>query len=322
MKTENLADKLKAGDPISLARAITMVENRNKGYQKLLASLYPLPKQSLKIGVTGSPGSGKSSLIERMISQLRKKGATVGVLAVDPSSPITGGALLGDRIRMIQHSNDADVFIRSIASRGQLGGLSDSTTEIIQLFEAAGKEVILVETVGVGQSEIEIVHAADVVLTVLTPASGDEIQIFKAGIIEITDIFVVNKADLGGAEIKVSEINSYFSPPAKPPVVIPVSAKTGEGIEALSEAVFAFTHAHKKRIADRGKKFQRNLVMKIILQKICDQIGADPELHGLLDSQGTGNPFEAAELIYNRLVRGGIDGQKDPAYRHRGSEPG
>ena len=240
MKTENIVEGLKAGDPISLARAITIVENRKKDYQKLLAALYPLQKQSLKIGVTGSPGSGKSSLIERMISQLRKRGATVGVLAVDPSSPITGGALLGDRIRMIQHSNDADVFIRSVASRGLLGGLSDSTAEIIQLFEAAGKEVILVETVGVGQSEIEIAHAADIVLTVLTPASGDEIQIFKAGIIEITDIFVVNKADLGGADTKISEINSYFSPPAKSPVVIPVSARTGVGIEALTKP---FSHS-------------------------------------------------------------------------------
>ena len=322
MKIEEIVNKLKTGDPISLAKAITIVENRKKEYGKLLAAVYPIKKRSLKIGVTGSPGSGKSSLIEKMVSHLRKKDVSIAVLAVDPSSPITGGAILGDRIRMTGLSNDAAVFIRSIASRGHLGGLSDSTLEIIQLFEAAGKDMILIETVGIGQSEVEIVHAVDVVLTVLTPAGGDEIQIFKAGIIEVTDIFVINKADLEGAETKITEIRSYFSPAEKPPIVIPVSARTGEGISALTDAVLEFSRSHKKRAVDREKIFQKNLVLKIILQKINDRIGADEELHRLLESEESGNPFVTAERIYARLTKGGIDGQKDPTHRHRSPESG
>lgn len=322
MKFEEIITKLKTGDPISLAKAITIVENRKNDYRQLLAALYPIEKRSLKIGVTGSPGSGKSSLIEKIISHLRKRNVSVAVLAVDPSSPITGGALLGDRIRMTGLSNDADVFIRSIASRGHLGGLSDSTLEIIQLFEAAGKDAILIETVGVGQSEVEIAYAADVVLTVLTPAGGDEIQIFKAGIIEVTDIFVINKADLEGAATKITEIGSYFSTAEKPPIVFPVSARTGEGIGALTDAVLDFAHSHKKRAIDRMKTFQRNLVLKITLQKISERIGDDGELSRLLEAEESGNPFATAEELYARLTKGGIDGQKDPAHRHRGPKSG
>lgn len=322
MKFEEIIHKLKTGDPISLAKAITIVENRKNEYGKLLASLYPIEKRSLKIGITGSPGSGKSSLIEKMVSHLRKRDLSVAVLAVDPSSPITGGALLGDRIRMTGLSNDAHVFIRSIANRGHLGGLSDSTLEIIRLFEAAGKDVIFIETVGVGQSEVEIAHAADVVLTVMTPSSGDEIQIFKAGIIEITDIFVINKADLEGAATKITEIRSYFSGAEKPPIVIPVSARTGEGTGALTDSVLDFARSHEKRAVDRENTFQRNLVLKIILQKINDRIGADEELRRLLESGESGDPFGTAEKIYARLTKGGIDGQKDPARRHRGPESG
>lgn len=322
MKFEEIVIRLKTGDPISLAKAITIVENRKNDYRQLLAALYPIEKRSLKIGVTGSPGSGKSSLIEKIVSHLRKRNLSVAVLAVDPSSPITGGALLGDRIRMTGLSNDSAVFIRSIASRGHLGGLSDSTLEIIQLFEAAGKDVILIETVGVGQSEVEIACAADMVLTVLTPAGGDEIQIFKAGIIEVTDIFVINKADLEGAETKIAEIGSYFSTAEKPPIVFPVSARTGEGIGALTDAVLDFAHSHKKRAIDRKKTFQRNLVLKLTLQKISERIGDDGELRRLLETEESGNPITTAEELFARLTKGGIGGQKDPAHRHRGTKSG
>jgi LAO/AO transport system kinase len=200
--------------------------------------------------------------------------------------------------------------------------LSDTTPEIVQLFEAAGKDVILIETVGIGQSEVEIAHEADVVLTVLTPAGGDEIQVFKAGIIEVTDIFVINKADLEGAETKITEIRSYFSPAEKPPIVIPVSARTGEGIGALTDAVLDFARSHTKRAADRDRIFHKNLVLEIILQKISDRIGADGELRRLLESEEPGNPFVTAERIYARLTKGGIDGQADPAHRHRGPGSG
>lgn len=165
---------------------------------------------SFKIGITGSPGSGKSTLIEKLIAELKKRKIPIGVLAFDPTSPISGGALLGDRIRMLQHSTDPNIFIRSLANRGHLGGLGRSVWEILQLLEAAGKEIIFIETVGVGQSEVEIAAVADVVLTVLTPEAGDDIQVLKAGIMEISDIFVINKSDLGGAENKLNEYRVFL----------------------------------------------------------------------------------------------------------------
>ena len=211
MNITELLSRLRQKDPVALAKAISIVENRRKDYKKLLESIYPLPGTPLKIGITGAPGSGKSSLIEKMIAGLKAQGLSIAVLAVDPSSPLSGGALLGDRLRMIQHSNDPNVFIRSIANRGHLGGLSLSTHEIIDLLQAAGKDVIIIETVGVGQSEVDIVNVADVVLMVINPDSGDEIQIFKAGIIEIADIFVVNKSDLGEATTR-SARSAIISP--------------------------------------------------------------------------------------------------------------
>ena len=238
MKVDEMILRVRQGDTLALAKAISQVENRKKDYKKLLEKIYPLPGRAFKIGITGAPGSGKSSLIDKMITGLKTRGLNIAVLAVDPSSPISGGALLGDRLRMIQHSNDANVFIRSIANRGYLGGLSLSTNEIIDLLQAAGKEIIIIETVGVGQSEVDIVNVADVVLFVLNPGSGDEIQIFKAGIIEIADIFVINKADLGGSETKISEIKNYFALAAKNPPIIATSAKEDQGIDELLDDPF------------------------------------------------------------------------------------
>ncbi len=210
MKIEEIIVKIQNSDPVALAKAITFVENRKKGYEKLLSAVHSQKKRSFKIGITGSPGSGKSTLIEKLIAELKKRKIPIGVLAFDPTSPISGGALLGDRIRMLQHSTDPNIFIRSLANRGHLGGLGRSVWEILQLLEAAGKEIIFIETVGVGQSEVEIAAVADVVLTVLTPEAGDDIQVLKAGIMEISDIFVINKSDLGGAENKLNEIPCFF----------------------------------------------------------------------------------------------------------------
>ena len=200
MEIEDIVEKLKSGDPLALAKSISIVENRRKSYKQLLKKIYPIKPKAIKIGITGTPGSGKSMLTHRIIHVLKNREIKIGVIAVDPSSPISGGAMLGDRLRMIEHSNDKNVFIRSMASRGSLGGLTASIYEILDLFEAAGTDLIIIETVGVGQSEIDIVNIADVVVMVLTPDAGDEIQILKAGIIEIADIFIVNKSDLGGAE--------------------------------------------------------------------------------------------------------------------------
>jgi LAO/AO transport system kinase len=303
--------RINQGDPVALAKAITMVENRKKDYDKLLEKIYPLPGRAFRIGITGAPGSGKSSLIDKMISGLKTRGLNIAVLAVDPSSPISGGALLGDRLRMIQHSNDANVFIRSIANRGHLGGLSLSTHEIIDLLQAAGREIIIIETVGVGQSEVDIVNVADVVLFVLNPGSGDEIQIFKAGIIEIADIFVINKADLGGSELKTSEIRNYFAMAAKDPLIVSTSAKEGQGIDELLETLFKYRDDETGKIAEKTLAIKKNYIEKILEERLKEELRQTPAIADLLRDSGSGNPFQLAETIYQIIKTGGSHDKKN-----------
>ncbi|MCX6555750.1 MAG: methylmalonyl Co-A mutase-associated GTPase MeaB [Candidatus Aminicenantes bacterium] len=311
MKISDILIGIRQKDPVAIAKAISMVENRKKDYTRLLEKIYPLPGRAFKIGITGSPGSGKSSLIDRMINGLKTRGFNIAVLAVDPSSPITGGALLGDRLRMIQHSNDANVFIRSIANRGHLGGLSLSTHEIIDLLQAAGKEIIIIETVGVGQSEVDIVNVADVVLYVLNPGSGDEIQIFKAGIIEIADIFVVNKADLGGSDLKISEIKNYFSLAAKNPLIFPTSAREDQGIEELLSALFKFREEEKGRIEEKTAAVKKNYVEKIVADRLKTEIEQNPSIRAIWRDSADANPFQLAESIYRIIQTGGSHDKKD-----------
>lgn len=303
--------RVRQGDPVALAKAITMVENRKKDFDKLLEKIYPLPGRTFKIGITGAPGSGKSSLIDRMISGLKKRGLHVAVLAVDPSSPISGGALLGDRLRMIQHSNDANVFIRSIANRGHLGGLSLSTHEIIDLLQAAGKEIIIIETVGVGQSEVDIVNVADVVLYVLNPGSGDEIQIFKAGIIEIADVFVINKADLGGSELKISEIKNYFAMTDKNPIIIATSAKEDQGSEELLSALFKYRDEAMGKIEDKTMAVKKSYIEKIVAERLREEIHQNPACAALLLQSADGNPFQLADKIVQIIKSGGSHDKKN-----------
>jgi LAO/AO transport system kinase len=309
MKVDEMILRIHQGDTLALAKAITIVENRKKDYKKLLEKIYPLPGRAFKIGITGAPGCGKSSLIDKMITGLKKQGLPIAVLAVDPSSPLSGGALLGDRLRMIQHSNDANVFIRSIANRGYLGGLSLSTHEIVDLLQAAGKEIIIIETVGVGQSEVDIVNIADVVLFVLNPGCGDEIQILKAGISEIADIFVVNKADLGGSETKISEIKNYFSLAAKNPPIIPTSAKEDQGIDELLTSVFKYRIEENGKIEAKTLAIKKNYIEKIVAEQFKEEMRQNPTIAALLQNSDNGNPFRLAEAIC-RIIKKGVSHDK------------
>ncbi len=237
---EDAAQRILDGDVRALARAASWIENRRPEAEILLRQLFPRTGRALILGVTGAPGAGKSTLCDQLTQVLRAEGKTVGVIAVDPSSPYTGGAILGDRIRMLRHHADPGVFIRSMATRGWLGGLAAATTEMTMLLDAAGRDVVLVETVGVGQDEIEIARLAGVTLVVLVPGMGDDVQAIKAGIMEIADVFVINKADLPGAEKLEREIKSYLGLSHRadgwtPPVVHAVASE-GKGIAEVLEA--------------------------------------------------------------------------------------
>ncbi len=257
---ELLIRKALDGDPRSIARLISIVESDSPYAEKIMKAIYPRSGKAHFIGITGSPGAGKSTLVDKIIRELKLQGKSVGVVAVDPSSPFTGGAILGDRLRMQSHALDPDVFIRSMGSRGSLGGLSHATYEAALILDACGKDVVLIETVGVGQSEVDIVKIADTVALVLVPGMGDDIQIMKAGIMEIADVFVVNKADRDGADKMAREVNvmlDLLGERAWRPPVYKTVAEKGEGV---AEAVAAFSDHQKylqKTEEGRKRKWQR-----------------------------------------------------------------
>jgi LAO/AO transport system kinase len=237
VKPSRLASGIKGGDRRALSKGITLAESGSDGASKLLNELRP-PGRAFVLGITGPPGTGKSTLVDRLIDLYRKRGLRVGVIAVDPTSPITGGALLGDRIRMLDHSDDDGVFIRSMASRGWTGGLSKATSQVIQLLDAAGYDVVLLETVGIGQSDIDVMRVSHAVMVVLMPGLGDDIQVSKAGLMEIGDVYVVNKADLEGSDALVVNILSVVrGMKPRAPAVVNVSAYTGEGLDKLEAAI-------------------------------------------------------------------------------------
>lgn len=231
-----LASSIRRGDRAALAKGITLAENDPVRAAGLLTRI-GVPSNAFVVGITGPPGTGKSSLVDRLIEAYRRAGLKVGVIAVDPSSPITGGALLGDRIRMTGHTGDRKVFIRSMASRGWSGGLSRATSQVIRLMDAAGFDLILLETVGIGQSDIEVVGVAHAVMVVLMPGLGDDIQVSKAGLMEIGDVYVVNKSDLEGADNMVVNLLSVFRGSPRSPPVLKVSALSGEGVEKLKDSL-------------------------------------------------------------------------------------
>src|SRR5215472_2709495 len=255
---ESLVNGVLAGDARRIGQAITAVEQEG-GSPSLLQALFPKTGRARILGITGPPGAGKSTLVQRLAQAYRKAGRRVGVVAVDPSSPFTGGAILGDRIRMSEIYTDPGVFIRSMATRGALGGLARATNDAVDVLDAAGFDPVFIETVGVGQDEVDIVRAADTVAVVLVPGLGDDIQAIKAGILEIADVFVVNKAEREGADRAVAELSMMLDfaghPPWRPPIV-KTSAPTGSGV---AEAVAALD-AHGEYLARSGEGQRRRAV--------------------------------------------------------------
>src|SRR5256885_283404 len=234
-------EQLRAGDARALARAISVVENHSQGWSELLKAAFPYSGRARIHGLTGPPGAGKSTLVDQLARHYRKEGLSIGIIAVDPTSPYTGGAILGDRIRMQEHSSDAGIYIRSMATRGSLGGLARTTADVSTILGASGRDLIMIETVGVGQDEVDIVRLADVTVVILVPGMGDDVQTIKAGIMEIADIFVINKSDHEGAERVEREIRALQSLATRsdnwtPPVVKTVATE-GAGIQELADAI-------------------------------------------------------------------------------------
>ncbi len=259
MSVSDLAEAVAAGDRRALARAISALEAEDERGKRLLELLYKRSGKAATIGVTGAPGAGKSTLVDALIGGLRGAGKSVAALAIDPTSPFTGGALLGDRVRMMRHHADPGVFIRSMASRGRLGGLAPAAREVMHLLDAAGFEVVIVETVGVGQAEVAVAGSTMSTVLVLVPGQGDTIQALKAGVMEAADIFVVNKADREGAEGMVAAIEGMLAladaPGGRAVPVLKTTATTGEGVEALLDALAE--HRRWLRGGDRLQRFRR-----------------------------------------------------------------
>jgi LAO/AO transport system kinase len=319
----SLAERVLAGDTRAIARAISLVEDERPEGAALVGAIFNRTGHAYLIGVTGPPGAGKSTLVDRLLTEFRRQGSTVGVLAVDPTSPFTGGAVLGDRLRMQAHAADDGVFIRSMATRGHLGGLAAATSDAALVLDAAGKDIVMIETVGVGQDEIEIIRMADVSIVTLVPGAGDDVQALKAGIMEIADIFVVNKADREGCDRLVTAIEMTLSLQTRqvdewrPPIVTTV-ATSGQGIPELIEVIAAFrarsargerggATAAANRRRERAEQRLREVVTRRFLDRLERDVVRPHEWAAIVDRIAAReiDPYSAADALVSRAVSEG-----------------
>jgi len=308
-----LVDRLRSGDARALARAISMVENRVAGWSELLKALFPHTGKARVIGLTGAPGAGKSTLVDQLAKHYRKEDQTIGIIAVDPTSPYTGGAILGDRIRMQDHYSDPGIYIRSMATRGSLGGLARATADAATVLDASGRDLVMIETVGVGQDEVDIVRLADITVVILVPGMGDDVQTIKAGIMEIADIFVINKSDHQGAERVEREIRAMQSLATRhddwtPPIVKTVASE-GVGTAELTEAIANYEMYLKKEnlvFKKNVENWQERLVEMLrdaMLEKARAQMGVGSLVRYAAEiAEHKRDPYSLVEEIVRGII--------------------
>jgi LAO/AO transport system kinase len=323
-----LADAILSGDPRGVARGISLVENDVDAGPALVRDLFRHSGRAFLVGITGAPGAGKSTLVDGLVSRWRTAGKTVGVLAVDPTSPFSGGAMLGDRVRMQAHAQDAGVFIRSMATRGHLGGLARATTDAALVLDAAGKDVVAIETVGVGQDEVEIARTADVSVLVLVPGMGDDVQALKAGVMEIADVFVVNKADRDGADRTAAEVESLLSLHTYAegewrPAIVRTEATTGRGLDELIQTIDRFGSDTSRLDARRRARVEtqlRAVLAARLMRQIESRLSA-MEMGTLVDRMiaRTVDPYSAADEVLSDIEPRAARGEGAPASDAAGS---